>query len=107
MKQFSCADLGNNCNVVLMAQTEERLAELASLHLREVHEMISIPQDAVAQIKQLFINRATPDAAYVVDRIFEKYNCESDPECTWRYIAEAERILTGNGTVHSMELKAA
>jgi len=47
------------------------------------------------------------DAAYVVDGIFEKYNCGSDPECTWRYIAEAEMILTGDRSVHSRELKAA
>jgi hypothetical protein len=43
----------------------------------------------------------------VVDRIFEKYNCNSDPQCTWRYIAEAEMILTGSSTVHARELKAA
>jgi activator of HSP90 ATPase len=51
--------------------------------------------DAVAKMKNSFINRATSDAAYVVDRIFEKYNCDSEPECTWRYIAEAEMVMGG------------
>ncbi len=99
--------MGNNCNVVLKAQTEDRLVELASLHLREVHGMTAISQDMMARIKRLFANSSTTDAAYVVDRIFEKYNCSSDPECTWRYITEAEMILTGDGSVHIRELKAA
>ena len=107
MKQFSCAAMGNNCNVVLTAPTEERLMEMASLHLREVHGMTAISQDAVGKIKQLFVNRTSPDAASVVDRIFETYNCNSDPDCTWRYIAEAETILTGDRSAHSKELKAA
>ena len=107
MKEFSCAKLGNKCNAVLKAQTEERLVELVSLHLREAHGMPAISQDNVAQIKNLFATPAASDAAYVVDRIIEKYNCNSDPECTWRYIAEAEMILTGRERVHAQELKAA
>ncbi len=106
MKAFSCADMGNDCKVVLTAQTEERLVDLASMHLRDAHGMTSISQDDVARIKKHFINQSSPDAAYVVDRIFEKYNCSSDPQCTWRYIAEAEMILTGSN-VHTRELKAA
>lgn len=107
MKQFSCADMGNKCNVVLIGQSEERLVEMVSIHLRDVHGLMEISQEQVAEIKKLFTSRATSDAAYVVDRIFEKYNCDSDPECTWRYIAEAERRLTGSDTVHARELKAA
>ncbi len=106
MKAFSCAEMGNKCNVVLTAQTEDRLVDLASIHLRDAHGMMSLSQDDVARIRKLFVNEASPDAAYVVDRIFEKYNCSSDPQCTWRYIAEAEMILTGNN-VHTRELKAA
>lgn len=99
--------MGNKCNVVLTAPTEERLMEMVSMHLREVHGMSAISQDIVGKIKQLFVNRTAPDAAYVVDRIFEKYNCNSDPECTRRYIAEAEMILTGEKSAHTKEPKAA
>jgi predicted small metal-binding protein len=99
--------MGNNCNVVLTAPTEERLTEMVSLHLRDVHGMTAISQDIVGEIKQLFANHTAPDAAHVVDRIFEKYNCNSDPECTWRYIAQAEMILTGDKSGHKKELKAA
>jgi predicted small metal-binding protein len=107
MKQFSCKTMGKNCNVVLTAPTEERLLEMVSLHLRDVHKMTSISQDIVGKIKQLFVNNAAQDAAYVVDRIFEKYNCNKEPECTWRYIAEAEIILKGDKSAHKKELKAA
>jgi predicted small metal-binding protein len=97
----------SDCNAVLSAQTEERLVELASLHLREVHGMTTLSQENVAEIKQLFAGGETADAARVVDRIFEKYNCNAEPECSWRYIAEAEMILTGDSTAHTQELKAA
>ncbi len=107
MKEVSCASLGNKCNAVLSAPTDDRLMEEVSLHMREAHGMTAIPQEMVGKIKQAFINKTSPDAAYVVDRIFEKYNCRSEPACTWRYIAEAEMILTGNTSVHEKELKAA
>jgi len=107
MKVFSCSDMGGTCEAKIMAPTEDRLAEEVSIHLREVHGMSEIPQDMLGRIKRLFVNKATKDAASVVDRILEKYNCDSDPECSWRYIAESEMILTGSEGVHSRELKAA
>jgi len=107
MKEFSCKNFGNNCAVVLSAQTEERIVEMASIHLREVHGVTSLTQENVAKIRNLLTNRATPDAAYVVDRIFEKYNCDSDPDCTWRYITEAEIILKGEAAPRVDDLKAA
>jgi predicted small metal-binding protein len=107
MKQFSCSSLTSGCNVVLTAPTEERLTEKVSLHLREVHGMTAISQDIVGRIKRNMVNRSMQAAASVVDRILEKYNCEGDPECTWRYIAEAEMILTGDTSAHGDELKAA
>jgi len=107
MKRFSCEALGNDCNVVMTALTEERLLERASLHLRDVHGLIAVSQDMVGKIKQLFTNYTASDAASVVDSIFEKYNCNGEPECTWRYIAEAEMILNGDRSAHKTKLKAA
>lgn len=107
MKEFACANLEENCKKVLTAQTEERLVELASVHLREVHGMTSLSQEQVADIRKLFASRPTADAAKVVDRIFEKYNCNGEPECSWRYLAEAETILNGGNMAHAQELKAA
>jgi predicted small metal-binding protein len=107
MKEFSCASIGVNCKTTLVAPTDERLLELVSTHAREIHGMTAIPEDMLGKIRNHFVNRTAPDAAYVVDRIFEKYNCDRDPQCTWRYIAEAEMILTGSETAHTQELKAA
>lgn len=107
MKEFPCSGLIPNCKGVLKAQTEELLAELVALHLRDVHGVQSVPPEKIAEIKRLFINPESSDSAFVVDRIFEKYNCDGDPECTWRYIAQAETILTGRDKVHERELKAA
>jgi predicted small metal-binding protein len=100
MKQFNCKDLGHNCGEVLTAQTEERLVELAAVHLRDAHGVTSMTPDSVAKMKTHFINRAASDAADVVDRIFEKYNCNREPECTWRYITEAEMVMSGGAQAH-------
>ncbi len=107
MKEFECRRMGHSCDEVLTARTEERLADLVSVHLREAHAVSSISPEAVAKIKNLFVNRATEDAANVADGIFEKYNCSGEPECTWRYIAEAEMILNGGKLTHEHELQAA
>lgn len=108
MKQLACEALGNKCNVVLTAPTEERLVEVASIHVREAHGMASIPQEKAERIKQLMTNKTARDAASVADRIIEKYNCEGDPDCTWRYISEVEMVLTNSGTIaHERELEAA
>jgi len=104
MKVFNCSSLTHNCIETVKAQTEDRLAELVSVHLRDSHGMMSIPPKNMAEIKKLFTSPAASDA---VDRIFEKYNCNNDPECSWRYIAAAEAILTGRTKVHERELKAA
>jgi predicted small metal-binding protein len=103
MKQFNCKDLGHNCEVVLTAPTEERLVELTSIHLRDAHGVSSLTPEAVAKMKNSFINRAASDAAYVVDRIFEKYNCDREPECTWRYIVEAEMVLNSGKQTRERE----
>jgi predicted small metal-binding protein len=107
MKEFSCKKLGNKCDAVLTAHSEEQLAELASMHLREVHGIAAVSQEKLAQIRNLFANRTSQDAAAVVDRIFEKYNCSGDPECTRRYITSAETILTGKPVVIADVAKAA
>ncbi len=107
MKEFRCRDLGHKCDVVLTARTEDLLADMVSVHLRAVHGVDSMSAESVAKVKNLFVNRATADAAMVVDRIFEKYNCNAEPECTWRFIAEAEMILGGGAGAHERELRAA
>jgi predicted small metal-binding protein len=107
MKEFHCKDIGEACKTVLKARTEERLVELAAIHLRDIHGMAMLSQEMTGRIKNLFIDRTTKDAARVVDRIFEKYNCSGEPECSWRFITEAETILKSGTPKHKPKLKAA
>ncbi len=48
--------MGNNCTWKHTAKTEELLADVAALHLREVHGMKSLTPDLVAKIKNLSTN---------------------------------------------------
>lgn len=107
MKEFICKDLGHNCNKTLKARTEERLLDLAAVHLRDMHGVTTIMPENLAKIKNVFVNRTDSDAAEVVDRIFEKYNCTREPECTIRYIAQAELILIGGFSSNEHRLRAA
>ena len=77
---------------------------MISVHAREIHGLTAIPEDMLGKIRNHFVSRATADAASVVDRIFEKYNCDRDPECSWRFITEAESILGPNPDVREKEL---
>ncbi len=107
MKIFNCKDLGHRCDAVLEARTEDQLVDLASVHLREAHGVTMVLPDTIARIRNRMVNRTTVDAAKVVDRLFETYACSGEPDCTWRYIAEAETILNGGIPAHERELRAA
>jgi predicted small metal-binding protein len=107
MKQLNCKDLGHNCDKVLTARTEDLLVDLAAMHLRDEHSVSAITPDIVSKVRNSIVNRTAFDAANVVDLIFEKYNCSGEPECTWRYIEEAEMILKGGTRVRRHELRAA
>lgn len=107
MKELACKDLGQGCEAVLRAPTEERLIDMVAVHVRNAHGVQALSQEQIAAVRNHMINRASSDAARVVDRIFEKYNCSGEPECTWRYIAEAETILNGGIPVHERDLKTA
>jgi predicted small metal-binding protein len=107
MKQFNCRDLGHNCKEVLAARTEELLVDEVAVHLRDAHNVSTITPETVAKIRNIIFNGTASDAARVVDQIFEKYNCNGEPECSWRYIEEAEMILKKGAPVHARELRAA
>ncbi|MGC1454571.1 MAG: DUF1059 domain-containing protein [Nitrospirota bacterium] len=107
MRQLKCKDLGRDCDKVLMARTEDRLVDTAAMHLRDEHGVLTITPDIVSKMRNNMVNRTAFDSANVVDLIFEKYNCSGEPECTWRYIEEAEMILKGGTRARRHELRAA
>jgi hypothetical protein len=38
------------------------------------------------------------------DIIMQEYNCDREPRCTRKFIAQAESMMTGNRPVHEREL---
>ncbi len=103
MKEFACASLGYNCTWKHIAKTEELLADIAAIHLRDVHGVEEIGPDLVGKIKNLFTSPTGADAARSADRVLKEYNCDMDPECTWRYIALTEELITDGAAVHARE----
>lgn len=103
MKEFACASLGNKCNWKHVAKTEELLADVAAIHLRDVHGMRELRPDMLGKIKNLFTAPTGADAARSADLVLKEYNCDMDPECTWRYIAMTEELITDGAAVHARE----
>ncbi len=85
--------MGSNCSWKHIARTEERLACIVAMHLREVHGIDDVSPDLEGRIKNLFSYPTTADAAASADLVMKEYNCDMDPECTWRYIVMTEKLI--------------
>ncbi|MGE5174002.1 MAG: DUF1059 domain-containing protein [Betaproteobacteria bacterium] len=103
MKEFACESLGNNCTWKHIAKTEELLADIAAIHLRDVHGVQEVGPDMLGKIKNLFTSPTGADAARSADLVLKEYNCDMDPECTWRYIAMTEELITDGAAAHARE----
>jgi predicted small metal-binding protein len=102
MREFKCASLGYQCSWKHIA-TEERLADMAALHLRDVHGVQAIDSEMVGRIKNLFTYPTKADAAAAADLVMKEYNCDMGPECTWRYIAMSEDLVSEGAAAHARE----
>jgi len=102
MKEFVCKSLGNKCTWRHIAKTEELLADIVAVHLRDVHGVREVSPDMLGKIKNLF----TPatDAAGAVDLVLKEYNCDMGPKCTWRYIAMTEELIADGAAVHARDV---
>ena len=103
MREFRCKDLGNSCTWKHIARTEELLADIVAVHLRDVHEVKAVGPDLLGKIKNLFLNPTAADAAGAADLVLKEYNCTLDPACTWRYIAMTEELMADGAAVHARE----
>lgn len=102
MREFRCESLGNKCGWKHVA-TEELLADMVALHLRDVHGVQALDSDMVGKIKNLFTYPTESDAAGAADTVMKEYNCDMDPECAWRYIAMTEELIADGAAVHARE----
>lgn len=102
MREFKCSSMGNDCAWKHIA-TEELLTDMVALHLRDVHGVQAVDSDMVGRIKNLFSYPTIADAAGAIDLVMKEYNCDMEPECTWRYIAMTEELIVDGTAVHARE----
>jgi predicted small metal-binding protein len=103
MREFDCKDLGNKCTWKHIAKTEELLADVVAVHLRDVHGVREVSPDMLGKIKNLFTFPTEADAARAADLVLKEYNCDMAPHCTWRYIAMTEELIADGAAVHARE----
>jgi predicted small metal-binding protein len=103
MREFACKSLGNDCTWKHIAKTEELLADIVAVHLRDVHGVREVSPVMLGKIKNLFAFPTAADAAGAADLVLKEYNCDMGPECTWRYIAMTEELIADGAAVHARE----
>ncbi len=103
MRAFQCSSLGYQCSWNHIA-TEDLLTDMVALHLRDVHGVREVDSDMVGKIRNLFTYPTAADAAGAADLVMKEYNCDLGPECTWRYIAMTEDLITDGVAVHAREV---
>ena len=103
MKEFKCSNLGNKCSWKHIAKTEDLLADIAAVHLREVHGHQSLGNDMVSKIKRSFSNPSPVEAQETGQLGLKVYHCEIEKGCSWKYIAQTEELIVDGVAVHARE----
>jgi predicted small metal-binding protein len=105
MREVNCKSLGYACNWKHIAHTEELLADITAVHLRDVHGVKAVTQDLVGRIKKAFTFPTKEEEAELADADLDLkvYNCDMDPKCGWRYIAMTEELIVDGAAVHARE----
>lgn len=103
MKEFACRSLGNNCTWKHIARTEELLADMAAVHLRDVHGTTALTSDMVGKIKNAFSNPSPIEEKEAEALVLKEYRCDLAPKCTWHYIAQTEELIADGVAVHARE----
>jgi predicted small metal-binding protein len=104
MREFKCASLGNKCKWKYIAKTEERLADVAAVHLRDVHGVASLNPEMVGKIKNAFTNPSPIDAKEAETLELKEILCKDlGFTCGWKYIAQTEELLVDGVAVHARE----
>ena len=104
MREFTCASLGNKCTWKHIARTEELLADVVAVHLRDVHGMKALSTEMVGKIKNAFKNPSPVDAERAEALVMKEFKCRDlGYSCTWRYIAQTEDLIADGVAVHTRE----
>jgi len=104
MREFKCASLGNECTWKYIAKTEELLADVAAIHLRDVHGVTALSADTVGKIKNAFTNSPQVEVKEPEDLVMKEFLCKDlGHACTWKYIAQTEDLIVDGVAVHVRE----
>jgi predicted small metal-binding protein len=104
MKEFKCSSLGNKCSWKHIAKTEELLADVAAVHLRDVHGMKALTTEMVGKIKNAFSNPDPIEAKKTEGLVMKEFHCKDlGYPCSWRYIAQTEELIADGVAVHTRE----
>jgi predicted small metal-binding protein len=104
MKEFKCSHVGNKCSWKHIAKTEELLAYVVAVHLRDVHGMKALNAEMVAKIKKTFSNPDPIEAKKAEDLVMKEYNCKDlGYTCDWKYIAQTDELIVDGVAVHMRE----
>ncbi len=103
MREFDCKSMGNDCSWKHIANTEELLADIVAVHLRDIHGVREVSPTMLGTIKNLFTIPSSKDAERAANLVLKEYNCDMGPGCTWRYIAMTEELLADGAAIHARE----
>ena len=102
MREFKCASLGYKCTWKHIA-TEELLADMTALHLRQAHGIREVDPGLLAKIKNAFSRPTDPGIKDEKDVVMKEYVCGQAAGCSWRYLAMTEELIVDGAAVHARE----
>lgn len=104
MREFKCERLGYKCNWKHIAKTEDLLADVVAIHLRDVHGVAALSADTVGKIKNAFSNAPRVELKKSEDLVMKEFVCKDlGHNCTWKYIAQTEDLIVDGVAVHMRE----
>jgi len=104
MREFKCSSLGNKCKWKHIAKTEELLADIAAVHLRDAHGVQAVSADLLGKIKKAFSNPSPTEAAAAERLVVKEFRCKDlGMACDWKYVAQTEDLLVDGVAVHARE----
>lgn len=104
MRELKCADLGYNCSWKHIARTEELLADVTALHLRDIHGVTDLNADMVGRIRNVFSKASADEIAEAGGLALKEFKCaDLGTGCGWKYIAQTEELIVDGVAVHARE----
>jgi len=104
MREFKCATLGYKCTWKHIAKTEELLADIVAVHMRDVHGVTALSAEIVGKIKNAFSNSPRVELKKSEDLVMKEFLCKDlGHNCTWKYIAQTEELIADGVAVHVRE----